>query len=251
MGSRPSAYAEPVEKQQTTQQHQRRATALKTVQESLVTSAPPVTIDAEDIKMQIEAAVHSAYEEALGRISQEAAEPQGWWNLCAIGPLQAMGTPGPLPAHQVIKVGETAFVATIMVLNPFLNLAPGVTPLSVLSNFALPYEVRYQAGNLTTWSSGQANMNVVHVGPGMNLIPGQPFYVDVLSFTANTPGIYEMNVCARLLGAAPPFVNAPQFAGFARQVMDIDADSMFFPFLPSSGAPGFQFDQPIRFQIYP
>lgn len=257
MGARPTAYAEPTERH-------RRSSAGKPMQESSMTAvapsigsaispeiAPPTTLTVEDVKMQLEARIHSAYDEALERIGQETAEPEGWFNLYAIGPLQPLGTPGPLPPHQVIKVGETAFVATIMVLNPFLTLAPGVTPLSVLSGFALPYEVRYQTGNLTTWALGPGNMNVAHSGPGLNLIPGQPFYVDVLGFTANQPGIYEMNISARLLGAAPPFINAPQFAGFARQVVDVDADNLFFPFLPSTGAPGFQFDQPIRFQVYP
>jgi hypothetical protein len=40
-------------------------------------------------------------------------------------------------------------------------------------------------------------------------------------------------------------VNAPQFAGYARAVVDFDADLFISP------VPGFQFDQPIRFQVYP
>lgn len=76
-------------------------------------------------------------------------------------------------------------------LNPFLNLAPGVTPASILSNSALPYEVRYQTGNLSTWSIGPANLNVAHTHGAPGLIPGQTFYVDVLGFTATTLGLYE------------------------------------------------------------
>jgi len=244
MVQRAAAYADISEK---------RRPSLKSVHQE--TAAGPEiampTASVDDVRAQIEAQVKSAYDEAMARMTQEVAEPEGWWNLFGVGPIQSFGVPGPLPPHQVIKVGETAFVATVMVLNPFLTLAPGLTPLSVLSNFALPYEVRYQTGNLTTWSLGPGALNVVHSGPGQNLIPGQAFYVDVLGFTATTPGLYEMNISARILGAAPPFVNAPQFAGYARQVVDLDADSLFFPFLPSQGAPGFQFDQPIRFQVYP
>jgi hypothetical protein len=70
------------------------------------------------------------------------------------------------------------------------------------------------------------------------------FYVDILAFTAETPGLYEMNISARILGATPPFVNAPQFAGYARAVVDIDPDLFISP------APGLQFDLPIRFQVY-
>jgi hypothetical protein len=214
----------------------KRRPTLKSVQET----AP---------SMETAARTMTAYDEAMARMSAEVAEPDGWWNLFAIGPLQIFGVPGPLPPHQVIKVGETAFIGTVIVLNPFLTLAPGLTPLSVLSNFALPYEVRYQTGNLTTWTLGPGALNVVHSGAGLNLIPGQAFYVDILGFTANTPGLYEMNISGRILGAAPPFINAPQFAGYARQVVDLDADTLFFG--SSIPAPGFQFDQPIRFQVYP
>jgi len=203
---------------------------------------------AADVKAQMEAHVKSALDEAmLRRAAQpaaEIAEPEGWWNMYAIGPIQTTGIPAPLLPHQVIKVGETAFVATILFLNDFLILAPGTTAADVLSNFALPYEVRYQTGNLTTWTLGQADMNVVNSGAGYNLVPQVNFYVDVLGFVADTPGLYEMNVSARILGATPPFVNAPQFAGYARAVVDIDPDLFISP------APGLQFDQPIRFQVY-
>src|SRR5262249_44793253 len=164
MVSRAAAYADISEK---------RRPALKSVHQEAAgpeIAAPPA-VSADDVRAQIEAQVKSAYDEAMARITQEVAEPQGWWNLYGIGPIQAFGVPWPLPPHQVIKVGETAFVATVMVLNPFLTLAPGLTPLSVLSNFALPYEVRYQTGNLTTWSLGPGSLNVVHSGPGQNLIP--------------------------------------------------------------------------------
>ena len=203
---------------------------------------------AADEKVQIKAVVKSALDEAkmrrAARPVSEIAEPEGWWNLFAIGPIQTIGIPGPLLPHQVIKVGETAFVATILVLNDFLILAPGTTAADVLSNFALPYEVRYQTGNLTTWTLGQTDMNVVHSGAGFNLIPQVNVYIDVLAFTASVPGLYEMNVSARLLGATSPFANAPQFAGYARAVVDIDPDLFISP------APGLQFDLPIRFQVY-
>jgi len=203
---------------------------------------------AMDVKVQIEAAVKSAVDEAkMRRAAQtlaEIAEPEGWWNLYAIGPIQPIGIPGPLLPHQVIKVGETAYVATVLFLNDFLILVPGTTAADVLSNFSLPYEVRYQTGNLTTWTLGQANMNVVHSGAGFNLIPSVNFYVDILAFTASVPGLYEMNISARILGATPPFVNAPQFAGYARAVVDLDPDLFISP------VPGLQFDLPIRFQVY-
>ncbi len=203
---------------------------------------------AADVKAQIEARVKSALDEATVRRAAQAAaeiaEPEGWWDLYAYGPLQAIGIPAPLLPHQIIKVGEEACVTTVLYLNDFLILAPGTTAADVLSNFALPYEVRYQTGNLTTWTLGQADMNVVHSGAGFNLVPQVNYYVDTLCFTAETPGLYEMNISARILGATPPFVNAPQFAGFAKWVHDIDPDLFL------GAAPGWQFDLPIRFQVY-
>ena len=211
--------------------------------------ASPQQTEAEYVRAQVEARVRAALEEAMARPSQEIAEPAGWWNLYAIGPIQIPASPlppaAPLLPHQVIKVGETAYVANVMVLNPF-QIVNGITnAATILSNFALPYTIRYQAGNLTTWTLGQANMNVVRSGVGYNLVPGQFVYVDILAFTATTPGIYEMNVSVEINGATPPYTNAPQFAGYARAVVDVD------PELFVGGAPGLQFDQPIRFQIYP
>ena len=218
---------------------------------SSLTVAPESDLNrmtAMDVQVQIEAVVKSALDEArmrrAARTMAEIAEPEGWWNLYAIGPIQQTGIPGPLLPHQVIKVGETAFVATILFLNDFLILSPGTTAADVLSNFALPYEVRYQTGNLTTWTLGQADMNVVHSGAGFNLVPQVNVYIDVLAFTASVPGLYEMNISARILGATSPFANAPQFAGYARAVIDIDPDLFISP------APGLQFDLPIRFQVY-
>ena len=207
----------------------------------------PQNTTADDVKAAVEARVKASLDEAMQQREPvtQATDPEGWWNLYALGPIQPISIGGPLPPHQVIKVGEHAFVATVMFLNPFLILQPGISAADVLSGFALPYEVRYQTGNVTTWTLGQTDMNVVNSGPGYNLVPGQNFYVDVLEFVGTTPGLYEMNVSCRLLGATPPFANSPQFAGFARAVVDFDADLFIAP------APGLQFDVPIRFQVYP
>lgn len=197
---------------------------------------------ADDVRAEIEARVKKALDEALARPRQQTADPEGWWNLYALGPIQITSSPGPVLPHQVIKVGETGFVATVMFLNPFHVVPPGISAADVLSGFALPYEIQYQTGNVTTWTLGPAALN--SVSAGWNLVPGQYTYVDVLGFTATTPGLYEMNITARILGATPPYTSAPQFAGYARAVVDFDADL----FLAS--APGFQFDTPIRFQVY-
>ena len=113
---------------------------------------------AEMVKAQVEALVKSALDEAMTKGRTETAEPDNWWNLYAIGPIQATGVPAPLPPHQVIKVGEQAFIATVLFLNPFEVLVPGTTPADILSNFALPYEVQYQTGNLTSWTLGPGDL---------------------------------------------------------------------------------------------
>lgn len=199
-------------------------------------------VSAEDVQAMIEARCQAALEEALAGMTQEIAEPYPWWNLWAIGPIQPIAAGGPLLPHQVIKVGEPAFVATIVALNPAPILPGPTSPGDVLSNFGLPGEVQYATGNLTTWSLGPASLQ--HLS-GFNLLPGVYFYVNVFGFVATNPGLYEMNITARLLGATPPAISAPQFAGFARAVVDIDPDLFIAP------APGMQFDHSIRFQVYP
>jgi hypothetical protein len=192
----------------------------------------------EDVEAQVYAAVEAAYERAEAEIGPELAEVMGWWDIAGYGPIQPIAAGGPLLPHAVIKAGEQAFVLALVLLNRFQNLPGGTNAGDVLSNFALPYEVRYQAGNLTTWTLGQPDMQAIHNG---NLIPGQYFYVDVLAFTGNQPGLYEMNISARLLGAAPPNISAPQFGAFATTVFSLDPPGLFGSAPPS----------PMRFQVYP
>jgi hypothetical protein len=207
--------------------------------ETATTWAPPIT--AEDVKAEVEARVETAF--AKARETPELFEPvdpttgQPWLDVAAFGIIQPVGGSAPLLPHQVVKIGEPAFAVAILVLNPFLQVG-GTNAADVLANFSLPFEIRYQTGNLTTWQLGQADMQATHNG---NLVPGLFFYVDVLAFTGSQEGLYEMNISARLLGAAPPFVNAPQFAGYATTVISLDAPDLF----------GTQPTGPMRFQVYP
>jgi hypothetical protein len=194
----------------------------------------PVEVAVEDVEAQVEASVAAAYEQATA----EVAEVLGWWDIAAYGPLQPTAPGGPLLPHAVIKAGEPAFAVAIILLNQFQNLPGGTNAGDVLSNFALPFEVQYQAGNLTTWTLGQPDMQAVHAG---NLVPGQYFYVDVLGFTGTQPGLYELNISARILGAAPPDISAPQFGAYATTVFSLDPPGLF-----GAAPPG-----PMRFQIYP
>jgi hypothetical protein len=212
-----------------------RASAAETIE-----ALPEISIELteEDIRAHADAAVTAAYEKAEAEIGAELAEVMGWWDIAGYGPIQAIAPGRPLLPHAVIKVGEQAFVLSLVLLNRFQALPGGTNAGDVLSNFALPYEIRYQAGNLTNWTLGQPDMQAVHTG---NLVPGQYFYVDVLAFTGSQPGLYEMNISARLLGAAPPNISAPQFGAFATTVFSLDAPGLFGPAPPS----------PMRFQVYP
>lgn len=237
--------------------------ALKSAKSTeLATSGTASDEDAiiEEVKALIEAKVQAAYEKALESAQsdkKEVAEPLGWWDLVGIGPFQRNATrfdlpnrpPAPYLPHQVIRVGETAYVATVLYV-------PSV------SVFGLPYEIMYRTGSLDTWNLGPANLNVTHRG---HLNPNSPFVVDILRFRANQEGCFEMNICARILGCD---VNgrrntAPPFAGFARRVYDFDRE-MFIPRIPAlgpinapvpapptSGPQGWQVsDTGIRFQVY-
>lgn len=212
-------------------------------QENVATAEKVFTLGeatAEDVKAAVEARVKRAVEEAMAMERPEVAEPYLWWNLYAFGPIQNFAPGQPLAPHQVIKIGEKAQITTVLVLNPLHIVPPGLSPLELLSDFGLPYEIRYQTGNLTNWMAGAPN--ATHNG---NLIPGTGIYVDVLEFTAQQEGLMEMNITARILGVggAEP---APHFAGFARWIGDFDPE-LFWP----GPTPGYQFDLPVKFMVYP
>jgi hypothetical protein len=202
-------------------------------------------VTAEDVKAMVEAKVQTALDEAMARPLPEVAEPYLWWNLYSLGPWQAFAPfpAGPLPPHQLIRIGEPAFVATVLVLNPFPILPPippGMSPCSVVTGFQPQYEINYQTCNLSTCGAGAPN--ATHNGV---LVPNQCTVVDVLSFVGQQQGIFEMHISARIT-ANPPAPPHPPFAGFARWVFDFDPE-LFWP----GPTPGWQYDFPIKFMVYP
>jgi hypothetical protein len=197
-----------------------------------VFSAGQVT--AEDVKAIVEARVKAAFDKALATPRLEEAEIEEWWNLYSLGLYQNIVPGGPLAPHKVIKAGETAFVETVIVLNPNPIVEPGfVSPCSILTGYD-GIEVTYQTGNLTTWTKGApADVRTI------DLVVDQCTYVDVLEFTPQEAGLFEMHISARIL--AP----GSQFAGFARWVLDRDPEPPWW-----SPTPGWTFDMPIRFMVY-
>jgi len=200
---------------------------------------------ADDMKAVIEAQLQSALETALTSARPEVAEPLYWWNVFGFGPIQpgagitsVVGFNPPLLPNQVIRAGEDAYVASIIVLNPFV--VPGgtpPTPSEILQTFALPYEVNFQMANLTSWSAAGS------LTSSGSFVPGGPsFYVNLITLPAQPPGLYEMNITARVFGAGGN--PAPPFSGFAKSVLDLDADLFI-----ASGAE-WRIDHPIRYQVY-
>jgi hypothetical protein len=196
---------------------------------------------AADVQARLESQLKAVYDRAMAKPRLEVAEPYLWWNLYSLGPFQHFAPDGPLPPNQVIKLGETAWITTVLVLNPhpILPPPPGMSPCHVLSDFGLPYEIQYQTCNMTACATG--------VPSGLqtgSLVPGVCYYVRVLEFTPTQPGLYETNISARILGN-PPGITAPHFAGFARWIYNPDPE-MFWP----GSTPGWQYDFPVKFMVY-
>jgi hypothetical protein len=200
-----------------------------------------VEVTDEEVRAAIEARVQAAYEKAMAQAREERAEPFGWWDLYAVGPFQPTARPFGLPVppapylpHSVIRVGEIAYIVTILYA-PTVNV------------FGLPYEIDYSTGSLDTWRLGPNSLNVTHRG---HLNPHSPFIVDLLRFRAQEHGCFETNICARIYGC--PYKGkentAPPFAGFATRVIDLDGDM----FVPGIGrrSPGLRYDGGLRFQVY-
>lgn len=207
-----------------------------TTKELEVSRAVARELTAEDIKAAVEAKVQALVDKALATPQEEVAELQNWWDLYAIGPIQAIANPAFTP-HQVVKIGERVYAITVIWLNPFQSLPP-TNAADLLSSFSLPFEIEYQTSNLTTMTPAGST---VHTG---NLIPGVYFYVDVAELPSGSAGMYETYILARFLGAVPALATAPHFAGFANAVIDIDAP-LFGP------TPGVRYEQPVRYMVYP
>jgi hypothetical protein len=208
-------------------------------------------VTAEDIRAKLEARLQSALETARASYKPEVAEPLGWWEIYAIGPIQpgaqlvppASFLDSPLSPDKVIRKGEKAYIATVVIINPCaLPQDPNINPTSFLTPFGLPLEVEYHTANVTDVTKGPASMNVTH--STLHLLPNVSYYVDVLEFDGDKEGcIYETNICARILDCSGKTPSASPFAAFARTTINIDEEL----FLPSQVL---EFDNPVRFMVY-
>lgn len=179
---------------------------------------------------------------ALQEPKPEFAEPQPWWDIYALGPFQGFAPfPGPLSPNQVIKLGQSATVITVVYLNPFDTViaVPPTSARDFLTSFgSIPYHVTVNTGNKSSWS--------LAVGPGLNatqsgiLAPfGKTFFINAFTFTPSAVGLHEMNITARIgnVGSAAPF------GGYATWIYQPDTDIF-------GTSPGYTVNAPVLFEVY-
>ncbi len=181
----------------------------------------------EWLRSQIEASLQIRSE----AIEQEAIEVFGGTaDLLLIGPFQFFGAPGnpPFPPSDVVRVGETAFVAAVQVYLPFPNLA-GSAPA-----FEAPYELRFRTGSLENWNLAENSLQGTVNG---NLAAGQFIYVDFFTFRPTQADLCEMNAWIQLDTALG---NPSGAGGFARSVIPV-APPVLFPIDPPPSDTGLRF----------
>jgi hypothetical protein len=207
-------------------------------------AAPSIT--AEDVKARIEAQLKSALDEAKSMQREQLAEPLYWWDLYAYGPIQfgslvppAGFLDSPLQPGRILRVGEKAYLVTVLVINPFpLPQDPMIVPVDFLTVWKLPFTIEYHTVNATHCTPAGT---VQHWG---YLEPGQAYYVDVLEIDATEPGcVFETNICARILDCHKSTPSPSPFAGFARATINLDPEL----FLPTQFL---EFDNPVRYMVY-
>lgn len=199
------------------------------------------SLTTDQVKAMVEQRVQAAMNAAASTPQAEIAEPQGWWDLWALGPIQATALGGPLLPHKVIKVGESFYVATVLWINPNFIFPGGVSACQLISNLACDFQLEYCTADMCrVVRSGQFSRGPVKV----SIVPNQCYYIDVQRFEAiagNESCIYEMNICGRITGCAQGA--APPLAGHATAVFDFDPDLFL-------GKPPRWRETPLRFQVY-
>lgn len=213
---------------------------LATVQGQQLTESDMINLVEEWMQGQLDRAIAQA--------NAEMAEPFPWWDVYAVGPFQSLGAfPGPLAPHQVIKLGQSATIFTVVYLNPITNViaVPPTNARDFLTGFgSIPYTVSVNTGNKSTWQLAPgAGLNTSQSGL---LAPfGQTFFINAFTFTPATAGLHEMSIAARIgnPGSAAPF------GGLASWVVDPDTD-ILLPGLNIATRPAGLRQIPVTFQVY-
>ncbi|MFN8474945.1 MAG: hypothetical protein U0822_22345 [Anaerolineae bacterium] len=207
-------------------------------------AAEKPAVSTEAVRQVFAAKLNSKLQE-LSATGTEAAQPEFWWDLMAIGPIQF--APPALSPAAVVDIGDTAYVITVLVLNPALMLPGPTSPKAVLETFNLTVDLTYSTGNKTTWTLAEPACQLtgaIPLSPGGGIF-GSEFYVDVQAFSPTTAGLHEMNITANIpgMGGIPSF-----FGGYSAWTLDLDFDWLAYYLGFSTENPD---RRPVLFQVQP
>ena len=202
-------------------------------EELIVSRSGSIEVSEAEVRAAIEAQVQAAFDKAQAEGMPEDAGPALWWDMYAYGPFKAPVPPFPAP-NQVVRLGETVYVASILYLN---TTYPYPTAADVLSTFGLPYSIAWDTNNVTTLSREPSLSGVLN----KHFTPGKAWYVDIITLKPEHEGIHELNLRGRITGCNGEL--APPFAGYASLVYEFD--SSLFTLGTHS-----RYQGPVRFDVY-
>ncbi|HLA99234.1 MAG TPA: hypothetical protein VJL34_12325 [Anaerolineales bacterium] len=183
----------------------------------------------EEVRARIDAHIKSMEDELYTRmpdletrIQPEFATLQPWWDLFVVGPFQPAGA---FQSSNVIAVGDPAFIATLLVVNPAPIISPGISPLAILGG--IPAQITYLTSNLNTMTPEPAITTPLPIA-GV-------FSVDIQPINTAVAGIKELLVSAVIPG---PGAAVWPFGGFASLLFRLATEPLlaFFGF-PAPGVP--------------
>jgi len=191
-------------------------------------------VSVDQVRAAVDANLQAAHDEAMSSgILAQGAGPARWWDMYAYGPFKTPLAPFPAP-NQVVRLGETVYVASILYLN---ETYPSPTAADVLATFGLPYSIAWDTNNMTSLGKELALSGKLN----RNFVPGQAWYIDIIELKPEHEGIHELNLRGRITGCNGEL--APPFAGYASLVTEFDS-SLFTPGLHT------RYQGPVRFEVY-
>ena len=174
---------------------------------------------------------------------EESTETPWWasgdaWEIYAMGPEQNYNfTSGsPQPPGRIVFLGETAYVTTVLWLNP--NMAAHLAGMGACVNLS------YHTANTQTMTPVPAmdyTCSIDAATPTYADPDYGSFYITVWEFTPTETGcLFETNICGTVCNCKGNV--APGYAGFVRWVYDFDYDVFF-------GSQWSEFNNPIRYLV--
>jgi hypothetical protein len=201
--------------------------------ELAVSRSGSIEVSIDEVRAAVEAQLQAAFDEAQASSDPQAAGPALWWDMYAYGPFKTPVPPFPAP-NQIVRLGETVYVASILYLN---TAYPYPTAADVLSTFGLPYSISWDTNNVTSLQREPALSGTLD----NHFTPGKAWYVDIIALKPEHEGIHELNLRGRITGCNGQL--APPFAGYATVVYEFDS-SLFSLGIHS------RYQGPVRFDVY-